>query len=170
MKFAANQALVKFAKTAMFSDDLNSTMRQAENALIEEFSTPRKAQTVNRWSELIAKIEDAGEPAEDNTDYIELGPFSFKVHQEYYVTIPGCPKLNPIHNFNYQHRIPYGGSVIALIDELIKFYETTTYVERYQMVFGYTSATMNANAAISDFTNFYMPDFKCVGINKCEVD
>lgn len=167
MKFDSRNALTKFAKAVAQSSQIYQEMRNFGPLLEKEFAVELNNELSDKWEHLLNQVREKWEFPEGG-DLIELGPFSYRVHDEKYMSIPGCSKMKPTSTFDYNFVIQFGPNVIAQLEEIKKFYETTTYVERYQMLFGFTNAAKNATQAMADFTNFYIPNHKCVGENETE--
>lgn len=159
-------ALGKIAKMAITTDNIAKELPPLLNQLETEFQNVNVA-GCDSFDTLLQNVREVWEFAEDDEpqNLIYLGPFSFKLHSEYPCMIKGCKKLPIMQEFEYSFCMPVGDNAIKTLEQVKQFYHNTSYVERYAMIFGFTSPKKNAKQAFSDFVAYYLPDFKQVGKN-----
>lgn len=159
-------ALGKIAKMAITTDNIAKELPPMLNQLETEFQNVN-VDGCDSFDTLLQNVREVWEFTDDDApqNLIYLGPFSFKLHTEYPCLIKGCKKLPIMQEFNYSFCMPVGDNAIKTLEQVKQFYHDTSYVERYAMIFGFTSAKKNAKQAFLDFVAYYLPDFKQVGKN-----
>ncbi len=153
-----NSVLAKMAK--IMGENTHEAFKNAEALLLNEFHSTQhfglETEIAMKLIRAVRPIEDLVMDEVDLQTVVYLGPFGYKHgNRETFCSIEGAATIKPEEGAHYEYAVPLGMNPVSTLKMVRDFYEGTTYVERYQQLFGFVSDEKNAKRALTDFTNLY---------------